>query len=284
MTSATDSPNNLPRLRTRITAPQRWRALDFRSLWPYRELLYFLLWRDLKVRYKQTALGAAWAVLQPLFTVALFAIVFGGFAHLPADGPSYFVFSYCALLPWSLFAAAVNRSGGSLVGSANLVSKVYFPRIVLPLSAAASSLVDFAIAFALLIPLLPILHCPIHASLILVPFIAAAVLVLGVAVGLGLSALNVRFRDVSYLLTFLLQLWMYASPVAYSASIVPHRWRWLYALNPMVAPIQATRWAVLGTAGAVGVPWVPSLIITALLLVVGCCYFQSAERSFADTI
>lgn len=261
-----------------------WVGLELNSLWAYRELLFFLLWRDVKVRYKQTMLGAAWVVLQPVLTVMLFAVIFGSFAKLPSDNVPYIVYAYCALLPWSLLSAAVTRSGTSLVASANLISKVYFPRLLVPISAALGGLVDFAISFCVLLVIL-LAHGRLPGpGIILLPLLALGVLLLGLAVGLVLSALNVRYRDVSYAQAFLLQIWMYASPVAYSASVVPQKWVWLYRLNPMVGYIQAFRWCLVGETGTMGVPWVASVVGSLVLITGALIYFRQVERGFADAI
>lgn len=259
-------------------------GLDLRDLWHYRELLFFFVWRDLKIRYKQTALGAAWAIIQPIATVLLFSIIFGYFAKLPSDGVPYAVYSYAALLPWNLFSGAINRSGTSLVASSNLISKVYFPRVLIPLSAALGAAVDFAISLVVFFVLLVVYRQPLLPSLLTIPFWAAWVLLLGLAVGLGLSALNVKYRDVTYLIGFLLQLWMYASPIAYSGSVVPERWRLLYSLNPLVGFVQGFRWATFGTAGDLGIPWIPAVALTLAVFAASLTYFTAVERSFADII
>lgn len=269
---------------TRIRPQRGWTGFDLQSIWNFRELLYFLLWRDLKVRYKQTVLGAGWAIIQPVFTVLIFSIVFGAFARLPSDGVPYYLNTYCALLPWGLFAGAVNRSGTSLVSSSNLISKVYFPRLLVPLSAVLGALVDFLISLAVFLPLLLFHGINPGWAILTLPIWTAIALLLGLAIGLALSALNVRYRDVSYLLNFLLQIWMYASPVAYALQIVPAKWLALYEINPLVGIIQGFRWALLGSQGAVGVPWIPSVVITGVLLVLALIYFRRVERFFADII
>lgn len=268
-----------------VIRPQKgWMGLDFQGLWQYRELLYFLLWRDLKVRYKQTALGAAWAIIQPVATVVLFSVIFGSFAKLPSDGVPYPVYAYCALLPWNLLAGAVNRSGSSLVSSANLISKVYFPRLIIPMSAALGALVDFAISFCVLLVLMLVYGMTPGWAILTVPIWTFLAMLLGLSIGLGLSALNVKYRDVSYLMGFMLQIWMYASPVVYSGSMVPERFRWLYALNPMAGIIQGFRWAMTGVTGELGVPWVPAVVATGVLFTGAVVYFRQVERSFADIV
>ncbi|MCC2668678.1 MAG: type transporter [Armatimonadetes bacterium] len=284
-----------PPVNTGITPPARvdvtmirphraWSMLDAQALWDYRELLYFLVWRDLKVRYKQTALGVAWAVLQPVATVFLFSIVFGNFAKLPSDGVPYPIYAFSALLPWMLLSGAINRSGTSLVSSANLVSKVYFPRIIVPMSGALGAFVDFGISLVVLFGLMVFYGVQPTAALLTLPIWAGLVLMLGMSVGLALSALNVKFRDVGYLLSFLLQAWMYASPVAYSPTIVPEHVRWIYNLNPMVGFIQGCRWALLGTSGDYGIPWVPAVAVVTAVFLGAVVYFHRVERNFADLI
>ena len=270
---------------TVVIRPRR-RLLDLNlaAIWEFRELLFFLVWRDIKVRYKQTAMGAAWAVLQPLLTMVIFTIVFGNFAGMSSDGFPYPIFTYCALLPWNLFANALNRSTASVVGNSNLVSKVYFPRLVLPLSAVLGGLVDFGISFVILIGMMMFYGiAPTWGVLALPAFIALSILT-ALAVGLWLSALNVRYRDVAYTTTFLVQFWMYASPVAYSVAEVPERWRLVYSLNPMAGVIEGFRWALLGKEtpefGVIAV----STAIVFLLLFFGTVYFRHLERTFADIV
>lgn len=282
MTASSSSPEAVA---VTVIRPSRgWMGLDLAGLWDYRKLLYFLLWRDLKVRYKQTVLGASWAVVQPVGTALLCSVVFGKFAGMKSDSGPYFLSTYTAMLGWNLFSGAINRSGTSLVTSANLISKVYVPRLIVPISAALGAAVDFLIAFGLLLVMMPFFGQWPTWQILLVPLFGMLVLILGTAVGTGLSAVNVRFRDVSYLIGFLLQLWFYASPVAFSASIVPEPYRPLYVLNPMVGCVQGLRWSILGTAGPVGVPLIPSLVCTAVLLVAAAAYFRRVERSFADLI
>ncbi len=261
-----------------------WASLNLSGVWEFRELLGFLVWRDLKVRYKQTYLGVAWAVIQPLVSMVLFSVIFGQFAKLPSDNVPYPVFAYAALLPWNLFTGVVNRSGTSLVSSANLISKVYFPRLVVPLAAGLSSIVDFALSLLVLVGLMAYYRFVPGIEVLALPLWSLLALLVGLAVGVGLSALNVRFRDVGYLLPFLLQVWMYVSPVAYSSSIIPAKWAWLYQLNPMVGVIQGFRWSLLGTAGTMGVPWVTSLLLTLALLGATVLYFRQVERTFADVV
>jgi lipopolysaccharide transport system permease protein len=268
----------------RIDPPSSWTAIGFRELWEYRELLYFLTWRDVKVRYKQTALGAAWAIIQPLFMMLVFTLFFGKLAKVPSDNIPYSVFTFSALLPWQLFSHALTESSNSLVGNQNLLTKVYFPRLVVPISAVLGGLVDFAIAFVILLGL--ILYygiVPTWAILTLPAFILLAVAT-ALAVGLWLSALNVQYRDVRYTITFLIQFWLFATPVAYPSSIVPQQWRALYGLNPMVGVVEGFRWALLGKANPPGIlAWVSCLVVV-LLLGGGLYYFRRMEQQFADVV
>ncbi len=261
-----------------------WVALKLGELWQYRELIYFLTWRDIQVRYRQTALGVAWAVLQPVLTMLIFSVVFGKLANLPSDGLPYPVFSFAALLPWQLFSGALTRAGTSLVGSANLLTKVYFPRLIIPISAVAAGLVDFVIAFAVLIVLMLYYGIRPGVAILWVPVLVAFSLASALAVGLWLSALNVKYRDVQHLIPFLVMAWMYASPVAYSANMIPHgKWRLLYSLNPMTGVIQGFRWALTG-----GEPPSEMIIVSGVVVLVlltgGLFYFRRMERIFADVV
>jgi lipopolysaccharide transport system permease protein len=258
--------------------------LDLGAIWEYRELLYFLIWRDVKVRYKQTAIGIGWTILQPLMTMLLFTIVFGTFANIPSDGLPYPVFTYAALLPWTYFAQAFGRSGISLVGNANLISKVYFPRLMIPLAAALAPMVDFLFSFAILLGLMGWFGiAPTWGTLALPLFLLLAVMT-SVAVGLWLAPLNVKYRDVGHTIPFLIQFWMYASPVAYPVSLVPEQWRLLYSLNPMAGVIEGFRWALLGQASPDFMVMAMSAAMVAALLFGGMLYFQRMEETFADVV
>lgn len=254
------------------------------SLWHHRELLYFLTWRDIAVRYKQALLGVAWAVLQPVLTMVVFTVVFGRLAKLPSDGVPYPLFSFAALLPWQLFAGSLQRAGSSVVSNANMVTKVYFPRLLIPVSAVLANIVDFLVSlgvFALMLSWYGVV--PTWRVLALIPLTLLAILA-AFAVGTWLAALNVEYRDVGYIIPFLVQFWMYASPVVYSANMVPSGpWRIVYAINPMAGVIQGFRWALLGTAPPGELMWV-SVIMVGLLLTSGVAYFRHVERGFADVI
>jgi lipopolysaccharide transport system permease protein len=261
-----------------------WFSLKLREVWAYRELLYFLIWRDVKVRYKQTAIGAAWAVLQPFLTMVIFGMVFKKLANVPSDGLPYSIFAYTALLPWSLFAGAVNRSSLSIVGQASIISKVYFPRLIVPLSATISGLVDFAVAFILLIGMMIWYGILPNWGILALPLFLLFALTTALAVGLWLSALNVKYRDVAHAIPFLIQIWLFASPIAYPVSLVPEKWRLLYSLNPLVGVIEGFRWALLGKQSPDFVLIAVSASAVIALLFTGLIYFKRMERTFADVV
>ena len=271
------------RRHTRIGPKPGWPDLGLKELGDHRGLFFFLVWRDVKVRYAQTVLGAGWAVLQPVLTTVVFTLVFGRFARIPSDGAPYAVFSLAGLVPWTYFATALNGASNSLVGNSNLITKVYFPRLVLPASAILAALVDFVIALSLLlVVILAAGLVPTPTSVILIPMLLAIAMATALGIGCWLGALHVRYRDVKYVSAFLLQIWLYLSPVVYPSSMVPSRLRPVFELNPMVAVIEGFRAALIGTAP---VPWNgiarASVVATALLLG-GVLYFRSTERDFAD--
>jgi lipopolysaccharide transport system permease protein len=258
--------------------------LDLGSVWRYRELLHFLVLRDLKVRYKQAALGAAWVIIQPLFTVAIFTAVFGVFARIPSDGLPYALFALAAVIPWTYFAEALRRSSTGLVDDAELIRKIYFPRLVLPLASVIAPLVDFLISLGVLVLVMAWYRVIPTIHLLIMPAFLAMALALSLAFGLWLGPVNVRYRDIKYILPFFVQVWMYASPVVYPLSMVPERWRLLYSLNPMVGIIEGFRWTLLGTttpdSGAIAM----TIALTLVLLASGLIFFRRAERTFADVI
>jgi lipopolysaccharide transport system permease protein len=268
-----------------LIGPSRgWLNLSLGDLWRYRELLYFLAWRDIKVRYKQTVLGAAWAVLQPLLTMLVFSVIFGVLANLPSDDVPYPIFTYTALLPWQLFAFALTQSSTSLVTDQNLITKIYFPRLIIPVASVMAGLADFGIAFIVLLGMLLIYRIPITLRLLALPLLMLLAVMTALAVGLWLSALNVKYRDVRYTLPFLTQLWLYATPIAYSSSLIPEHWRWMYCLNPMTGVVEGFRWALLGKTSPVGALIFVSAAVVALLFFGGLVYFKRIEDSFADVI
>ncbi len=272
-----------------IRPARGWIGLNLKDLWAYRELVYFLIWRDIKVRYKQAFLGVGWAVLQPLATMIIFTVIFGTLAKLPPDAgiPAawYPVFSFAGVLPWQLFQGALSRSSISLVGNSNLLTKVYFPRLIIPLAAVTAGVVDFLISFLLMVILMVIYQVPFTWRLLVLPPLVILALMTALAVGLWLAALNVQYRDIQQMVPFVLNAWMYASPVAYSIDIinVSPIWKLVYGLNPMAGIIQGFRWALIGSQPPTGLMAV-SLAVMAALLVSGLYYFRRMERHFADTV
>jgi lipopolysaccharide transport system permease protein len=261
-----------------------WLRLNLHELWDYRELLYFMVWRDVKVRYKQTALGAAWAVLQPVASMLVFAVFFGKLAKMPSEGVPYPIFVFAALLPWQLFAYALTESSNSLVTNQNLIKKVYFPRLVIPISAVLAGLVDFAISFVVLLGLMVYYGMRPGIEILALPLFILLAVATALAVGLWLAALNVQFRDVRYTIPFLTQFWLFVTPVAYPASLVPGKWRWLYGMNPMAGVVEGFRWALLGVHGGFrGLVLVSAAAVVALLFG-GLAYFRRMERTFADVV
>jgi lipopolysaccharide transport system permease protein len=268
----------------RIEPSRGWVSLRLRELWQYKELLYFLTWRDIKVRYKQTALGAAWAVIQPLFTMLVFSLFFGRLAKIPSDGVPYPIFSYAALIPWTFFANGLNQSSNSLIGSANVIKKVYFPRLIVPISAVMSGLPDFAISFTLMIVMMFYYGVFPTVAIVWLPLLFLLAFVTALGVGLWLSALNVEYRDVRYIIPFLTQFWLFATPIAYPASLIKEPWRTFYGINPMVGVVEGFRWALLGTDTRPGPTILVSALVALLLLVGGAFYFRRMERNFADVV
>jgi len=260
-----------------------WVSLKLGELVEYHELLFFLTLRDIKVRYKQTVLGAAWAIIQPFFTMIVFSIFLGKLAKVPSDGLPYPIFTYTALLPWTLFANSLLASSNSLVTNQNLITKIYFPRLVIPISAVIGGVVDFAIALVVMLGMMLYYHIAPTIAIITLPLFVLFAVLSALSVGLWLSALNVQYRDVRYMVPFLTQFWMFASPIVYSASLVPEKWRMLYGLNPMVGVVEGFRWALLGTSNPSGFMLV-SLGVTLVLLVGGLFYFRRMEKTFADMV
>jgi len=261
-----------------------WRALDLRELWAYRELVYFLVWRDVKVRYKQTMLGASWAVIQPFFTMVVFSLFFGRLAGVPSDELPYPVFSYAALVPWTFFATGLTMSSNSLVSSQELLKKVYFPRLAIPLAPVLGGLVDLAIAFGVLLGMMWYYGIvPGLSALAVIPLLALA-FTTALGVGLWLSAMNVQYRDIRHAVPFLVQIWLFATPIAYPSSLLPESWRVLYAINPMVGVVEGFRWALLGAETAPGPMIFVSVLASLLILGGGALYFRRMERTFADFV
>ena len=260
-----------------------WSAIDLKSLWAYRELLYFLTWRDLKVRYKQTLLGAAWAIIQPLFTMIIFTIFFGILAGIPSEGIPYPLFAFAGLLPWTFFSNAVTQSGNSLVGSANLISKVYFPRMIIPGAAVVAGLADMAVAFGMLVVLMAWFRVGVTFNILMLPALIVLITLLAIGVGMWMSALNVKYRDIRYALPFAVQLTMFATPIIYPVTLLPEQWRWVLKLNPLTGIIGGYRSALFGRPfdwAAIAI----STVVTIALLVFAAFYFRRMERTFADIV
>jgi lipopolysaccharide transport system permease protein len=276
------SPANIEVL---IEPPRRWVSADWKSLWQHRELLYMLTWRDIKVRYKQTVLGAMWAVLQPLSTMVVFSIFFGRMAGMKSDGIPYYIFTFAALLPWMFFANGLISASNSLIGNANLINKVYFPRLLIPVAAILSGLVDFILSFLVLLGMMAWEGIVPSAAVLLLPGPLLLALVTALGAGLWLSALNVQFRDVRFTVPFMTQLWMFISPIAYPASMFKGPWEILYGLNPMTGVIEWFRWALCNTATTTPpLMIVLSSLVSATMLVTGALYFRRMERTFADMV
>jgi lipopolysaccharide transport system permease protein len=271
------------RITIRIEPPRRRWRIDVHELWDYRELLYFLVWRDIKVRYKQTTLGAAWAILQPLATMAVFSVFFGRLARMPSDGLPYPLFSLAGLVPWTYFSTALSNGSASVVSSQQLVSKVYFPRLLIPIASVATPLVDLAVALLIVVAMLTGYGIAPSAALAALPLFVVLAAVTALAASLWLSALHVRYRDVRYVVPFLVQFWLFVTPIAYPSSLVPARWRLFYALNPMAGVVDGFRWALAGG------PWPGGLLLVStagvlIALATGLVYFRRLEHTFADVI
>lgn len=270
----------------RIQPQTAWFPIDFRELWAFRDLFIILAMRDVKLRYKQTLLGVTWVILQPLVASLIFAIIFGRIAALPSDGKPYLLFVYAGMLPWNFFAGCLQRAGNSLISDSKLITKVYFPRLIIPIASSAAVLIDFAVSFVVMLGLLVFYHdqVAITWNILTLPFLLLVVLLVSIGVSLFLSALNVYYRDFMYALPFVIQVWMYASPLVYAASMIPDHWRMIYALNPMAGIIDGFRWALLGTGSF---PWLTmtlSILVGCLFFVGGAYTFQRVESRFADVV
>lgn len=269
---------------TIIRPSSRFGYFDLREIWRYRELFYMLAVRDIQLRYKQTAFGVVWAILQPLLPAAIFAVIFGLFAKLPSNGSPYLLFVFTGTMIWNLFSQSITRAGNSLVGNAALISKVYFPRIIVPLSSIGAVLFDFCVTAILLVVLMIIYRTPPSADLLYFPLFLLLAIVTAAGISLWLSALNVKYRDFMYAMPFLVQVWLYATPVVYASSLVPQRFRWIYSINPAVGFVEGFRWSVLGKATLTPTMLIISSGIAIAALVSGLIYFRSTERNFADVI
>jgi lipopolysaccharide transport system permease protein len=268
----------------RVEPSKGWVSLQLHELWEYRELLYFFTWRDIKVRYKQTVLGAAWAIIQPFLTMVVFSLFFGRLANMPSDGIPYPIFSYAALVPWAFFANGLNQASNSLVGSANLIRKVYFPRLMLPISSVVSGIIDFVLAFTVLLGMMLYYDVMPTLNVVWLPLFLLLAVVTSLAASIWLSAMNVQFRDVRYVLPFLTQLWLFVTPIAYPSSLLPEPWRTLYGLNPMVGVVEGFRWALLGTTQGPRAIIIVSTLMASVFLVAGTYCFRRMEKTFADIV
>jgi len=268
----------------RIAPSKGWVPLKLRELWEYRELLYFLIWRDVKVRYKQTALGASWAIIQPFFTMLVFSIFFGSLGKMPSDGIPYPIFAFTALVPWGFFANGLSQSSNSLVGSSHLITKVYFPRLIVPLGSVFSGIVDFLVAFAVLLAMMLYYGLLPSINVLWLPLFVLLALVTSLGVGLWLSALNVEYRDVRYIVPFITQFWLFATPIAYPSSLLHQPWRTIYGLNPMVGVVEGFRWALLRSNTAPGPIIAVSASAAVVILISGAFYFRRMEKTFADIV
>jgi len=288
--AARHAPTELPAAPpTVVIEPSRgWAHLGLRDVWRYRELLFFLVWRDVKVRYKQTALGVLWVLLQPLLSMIVFSVLFGGLLKVPSGETPYPLFAFAALLPWNYFAGSFTRASNSLIASSHLITKVYFPRLIIPMSGVLSGLVDFAVAFAVLVGLLLFYRVPLTPAAALLPALIALAMLTALGFGLWLSALNVRYRDVQYLVPYLVQIGMYLTPVVYGSNLIPERFRWLLNLNPMTGVVEGFRWALLGPEAVGDYLSLPllavSIAIALAVLISGAIFFRRTERTFADVI
>jgi lipopolysaccharide transport system permease protein len=267
-----------------IRPPKGWSFPNLREVWEYRELVYFFAWRDIKVRYKQTALGAAWAVIQPFFTMIVFTIFFGNLAKIPSEGVPYPIFAYAALVPWTYFGNALTQSSSSMVANRQIITKVYFPRIIIPIGVMLSGLVDFIISFVVLLGMMLYYHIVPTAAIVLLPLLVLLSIATALGVGLWLSALNALYRDVQYVVPFLVQFWLFATPIAYPSTLVPEFWRPVLGLNPMAGVVEGFRWSLLGSQIDVGLIFYVSLALVAFLLIGGLLYFDRIERIFADLV
>jgi len=267
-----------------IEPPEGWVSLKLDEVWAYRELLFFLVWRDIKVRYKQTIMGASWAIIQPIFTMVIFSLFFGRLAGVPSDGIPYPIFSFAALVPWTFFANALTQASNSLVNNPDMIKKIYFPRLTMPVATVLAGVVDFALAFIVLLGMMVFYGLLPTLNLLWLPFFLLLALITSLGVSLWLSAMNVQFRDIRYTIPFLTQAWLFVTPIAYPSSLLPEPWRVLYGLNPMVGVVEGFRWALLGTDTAPGPIIIVSSSVALALLISGAFYFRRLEKAFADVI
>jgi lipopolysaccharide transport system permease protein len=272
------------RLHVHIEPSKGWVSLRLAELWKYRELTYFFIWRDIKIRYKQTILGAFWAILQPFFTMVIFSVFFGKLAQVPSDGIPYPIFSYSALVPWTFFANGLLQASNSLVNNANMVKKIYFPRLIMPISSVLAGIVDFVLAFIVLLMMMFYFRIYPTVNIIWLPVFLLLALVTSLGTGFWFSAMNAQFRDIRYIVPFIIQAWMFLTPIAYPSSMIPQPWRTIYGINPMAGVVEGFRWALLGTDTKPGWMTLVSTIVAILLLISGAFYFRRMEKTFADVM
>lgn len=275
-------PEAMPRIR--VQPSKGWIGMNLDEIWKYRELLYFLVWRDVKVRYKQTVMGALWAIIQPFLTMIVFSLFFGRLAKMPSDGIPYPIFAYSALVPWTFFANALSQASNSLVTNADMIKKIYFPRLIMPTASVLAGVVDFVLAFIVLVGMILYYQYPLNINVVLLPFFLMIAFITSLGVGLWLSAMNVQFRDVRYTIPFIIQVWLFATPIAYPSSLLPEFWQPFYGINPMVGVVEGFRWALLGTDVALKPMIIVSFVGAMLLLISGAYYFRRMEKSFADVV
>lgn len=268
----------------RVEPTTGWISLKLKEVWDYRELLYFLIWRDIKVRYKQTVLGAAWAIIQPFFTMIVFTVVFGKIAKIPSDGIPYPIFCYAALVPWTLFASGLGRASTSMVGSSNLIKKVYFPRLCIPIASILAGLVDFILSFMMLIGMMFYFGIVPSMNVIWLPLLLLLALTISLGVSLWFSAMNVRFRDIGYIVPFITQIWLFSTPIVYPSSLLSEPWKTLYGINPMSGVVEGFRWALLSTDTAPQPIIIVSSLVAFSILIGGLMYFRRMEKTFADIV
>jgi len=274
--------NGVPTIR--IQPSKGWVSLGLKELWDYRELLFFLIWRDIKVRYKQTVLGASWAIIQPFFTMVVFSLFFGKLAKVPSDGIPYPIFSYSALVPWAFFAHGLNQASNSLVGGSNLIKKVYFPRLAMPIASVLGGVVDFFLAFIMLVGMIFYYGMVPTINVVFLPLFLILAFITSLGVSLWLSAMYVQFRDIRHIIPFLTQIWLFATPIAYPSSLLSEPWRTIYSINPMVGVVEGFRWALLGTKTQPGLMIIVSSLAAICLLICGAYYFRRMEKTFADVV
>lgn len=268
----------------RVQPSKGWIGINLAEIWQYRELLYFLVWRDVKVRYKQTVMGMLWAIIQPFLTMVVFSLFFGKLAGIPSEGIPYPIFAYSALVPWTFFSNALSQASNSLVINANMIKKIYFPRLVMPAAAVLAGVVDFVLAFIVLVGMIVYYGFPLNANVLWLPLFVLLAFITSLGVGLWLSAMNVQFRDVRYTIPFIIQVWLFATPIAYPSSLLPEFWQPIYGINPMVGVVEGFRWALLGTDAALKPVMIVSFAGAVLLLISGAYYFRRMEKSFADVV